>query len=42
MTTAELTPQTQEAIVRSEFRKQDAVIAELREKCTGMTVAKDG
>jgi hypothetical protein len=42
MTTAELTPQTQAALVRSEFRKQDAVIAELREKCTGMTVAKDG
>jgi hypothetical protein len=42
MSTAELTPQTQAALVRSEFRKQDAVIAELREKCTGMTVAKDG
>ena len=42
MTTAELTPQTQAAMVRSEFRKQDAVIAELKEKCTGMTVAKDG
>jgi chemosensory pili system protein ChpA (sensor histidine kinase/response regulator) len=42
MTTAELTQQTQAAMVRSEFRKQDAVIADLREKCTGMTVAKDG
>jgi len=42
MTTAELTQQTQAAMVRSEFRKQDAVIAELKEKCTGMTVAKDG
>jgi hypothetical protein len=42
MTTAELTQQTQAAMVRSEFRKQDVVIADLREKCTGMTVAKDG
>jgi hypothetical protein len=42
MTTAELTPQTQAALVRSEFRKQDAVIAEMREKYNGMTVAKDG
>jgi hypothetical protein len=42
MTTAELTPQTQAALVRSEFRKQDAVIAELREKYNGLTVAKDG
>jgi hypothetical protein len=42
MTTAELTQQTQAALIRSEFRKQDEVIAEIREKYTGLTVAKDG
>jgi len=29
-------------LIRQEFRKQDAVIAEIREECEGMTVANNG
>jgi len=43
MTTELLTPeQTPVQLIRSEFRQQDVVIAEIREKYTGLTVAKDG
>ena len=43
MTTELLTPTpTPVQLIRSEFRKQDAVIAEIREECEGMTVATNG
>ena len=43
MTTELLTPeQTPVQLIRSEFRQQDVVIAEIKEKYTGLTVAKDG
>lgn len=43
MTTELLTPEaTQASLIRFQFRKQDEVIADIREKYTGMTVAKDG
>ena len=43
MTTELLTPEaTAASLIRFQFRKQDEVIADIREKYTGMTVAKDG
>ena len=42
MTTAELASQTHIGLIRQEFRQQDVVIADMKEKYTGMTVAKDG
>lgn len=43
MTTELLTPvQTPVQIIRQEFRQQDAVIADIKERYTGLTVAKDG
>lgn len=42
--TAELlTPEaTQASLIRFQFRKQDEVVADIKERYTGMTVAKDG
>ena len=43
MTTELLTPEaTAASLIRFQFRKQDEVIADIKERCTGMTVAKDG
>ena len=43
MTTELLTPvQTPVQIIRQEFRQQDTVIADIKERYTGLTVAKDG
>lgn len=43
MTTELLTPEaTQASLIRFQFRKQDEVIADIKERYTGMTVAKDG
>jgi hypothetical protein len=43
LTTELLTPEaTQASLIRFQFRTQDEVIADIREKYTGMTVAKDG
>ena len=43
MTTELLTPvQTPVQIIRQEFRQQDIVIADIKERYTGLTVAKDG
>jgi hypothetical protein len=43
MTTELLTPEaTQAQLIRFQFRKQDEVIADIKERYTGLTVAKDG
>jgi hypothetical protein len=43
MTTELLTPEaTQASLIRFQFRKQDEVIADIKERYTGLTVAKDG
>jgi DNA segregation ATPase FtsK/SpoIIIE-like protein len=43
LTTELLTPEaTQAQLIRFQFRKQDEVIADIKERYTGLTVAKDG
>jgi len=43
LTTELLTPEaTQASLIRFQFRKQDEVIADIKERYTGLTVAKDG